>query len=139
TLTTEFFPGDRAADADAPGLVMVFSVNRPAILAHRLTAEPVTIGRKLEAGVCLPLDSRMSRSHARVRLLEGRVEIVDLESHNGTFVDGTRITETVSRPLPRTPRIGDTVFIFVPHVEPFLSRAVELQNDVVIGPRLALV
>jgi hypothetical protein len=139
TLTTEAFPRGRDEDPDGPGVVMIFSVNRPTLTALPLLSDPIVIGRRTKAGICIPLDSRMSRTHAKIRAIGDRLEVADLQSHNGTFVDGIRVTETVFSQLPRALRIGDTVFIFVPRIGPFLGRGVDIDDGVVVGPVLALV
>jgi transcriptional regulator of acetoin/glycerol metabolism len=137
TLTTDFFPGATEVDDGGPGVVGVFSTNRPTYMAFPLTGEPIVIGRKTEVPVCLPLDSRISRTHASVRF-DGKVlEVVDLDSHNGTFIDGARVKNMSTSTLPRTLRVGDTVFIFVKQVGPFISGAVEIEDGAVVGPTLA--
>ena len=45
----------------------------------------------------------VSRRHARIDVRDGRATLVDLESKNGTFVDGARVEE------PRALRDGDTI------------------------------
>jgi DNA-binding NtrC family response regulator/pSer/pThr/pTyr-binding forkhead associated (FHA) protein len=56
----------------------------------------VVIGR--DKGVQVPLlDKSISRAHARISMLGGRAEIVDLGSQNGTKVNGERIVG--ARPL----------------------------------------
>ncbi|MBN1315466.1 MAG: FHA domain-containing protein [Anaerolineales bacterium] len=52
------------------------------------------IGR-LDSNDILIKDPRISRQHARIELMEGRPRIVDLDSGNGTFVNGERITGPV--------------------------------------------
>ena len=49
-----------------------------------------TIGRGAESDVTLH-DSAVSRRHAEIRLADGRAEVVDLESTNGTSVNGRRV------------------------------------------------
>jgi len=56
----------------------------------------VVIGRGEGAGVRLA-DSSVSRAHARISMVGGRAEIVDLGSQNGTKVNGERIVG--ARPL----------------------------------------
>ena len=56
---------------------------------------PVTIGRDPASDVVVA-DARVSRRHAELRPLPGGgVEVVDLGSSNGTFIDGTRITDPI--------------------------------------------
>jgi len=42
-------------------------------------------------------DRRVSRRHAEVRLRLGRYTLYDLQSTNGTFVNGRRIAEEAER------------------------------------------
>ena len=59
-----------------------------------LTAEPITVGRDPKNDIVLD-DRRISRRHAEVRLRLGRYTLYDLQSTNGTFVNGRRIAEMV--------------------------------------------
>lgn len=52
-----------------------------------LTAGQVMVGRAPEAGVTL-MDGEVSRNHARLLVEESRVQVEDLESTNGTRVNG---------------------------------------------------
>jgi pSer/pThr/pTyr-binding forkhead associated (FHA) protein len=63
---------------------------------------PFVIGRHSEADHSLPM-SFISRRHCQFIQSEDQVLIQDLESHNGTFVNGRRIT------LPTPLRDGDEV------------------------------
>ena len=78
----------RALDAD---------VNHP--LSFRLMAGAVkTIGRVGAADFCLDVPL-VSRVHCRVEVgADGAVEIVDLDSTNGTWIDGERIARAKLRP-----------------------------------------
>ena len=59
-----------------------------------LTADPITVGRDPKNDIVLD-DRRVSRRHAEVRLRLGRYTLYDLQSTNGTFVNGRRIAEIV--------------------------------------------
>lgn len=59
-----------------------------------LGAEPLTIGRDTENDLVLD-DRRVSRRHAEIRLRLGRYTLYDLQSTNGTFVNGRRVAEVV--------------------------------------------
>ncbi|MDE3112641.1 MAG: FHA domain-containing protein [Chloroflexota bacterium] len=59
-----------------------------------LGAEPLTIGRDVENDLVLD-DRRVSRRHAEIRLRLGRYTLYDLQSTNGTFVNGRRVAEVV--------------------------------------------
>lgn len=57
----------------------------------RLPDLPALIGRSPENAVVLAYDSRVSRRHAELLLIQGRVFLRDLGSRNGTFVGAKRI------------------------------------------------
>lgn len=49
------------------------------------------VGRSVETDVCFPEDSTMSRSHARLEVSAEHVMVEDLESANGTWVNGHKL------------------------------------------------
>jgi pilus assembly protein CpaF len=55
--------------------------------------DEVTIGRVSGNDIVLP-KGNVSKRHSRLLLKEGHVEISDLKSTNGTYVNGKKITET---------------------------------------------
>ena len=59
-----------------------------------LGVDPVTVGRDPKNSIVLD-DRGVSRRHAEVRLRLGRYTLYDLQSTNGTFVNGRRIAEMV--------------------------------------------
>ena len=67
------------------------------------------LGRE-DAGITVD-DAELSRRHAVVRIVDGRVEIEDLGSLNGTFVNGEQISGTRGLAGGDTIRIGATVFM----------------------------
>ncbi len=56
----------------------------------------VIVGRSSELDMVL-VEEMVSRKHARMRLVGGRLEIEDLRSTNGTFVNGEKVTKTSVR------------------------------------------
>jgi pSer/pThr/pTyr-binding forkhead associated (FHA) protein len=75
-------------------------------LRHQVTV----IGRGSEADVRLT-DQAVSRRHAELRVANGAVMLNDLQSTNGTTVNGARITQTALADGDEL-RIGETVLIF---------------------------
>lgn len=59
---------------------------------------PAVVGRSPTCEVCLP-DDRVSRKHASLLFRHPTWFIVDLESSQGTFVNGTRLTPNTPTPL----------------------------------------
>lgn len=60
----------------------------------QLGPEPLLIGRDQQNDVVLD-DTRVSRKHAEIRLRLGRYTLYDLQSTNGTYVNGRRVAEVV--------------------------------------------
>ncbi|HET8997105.1 MAG TPA: FHA domain-containing protein [Acetobacteraceae bacterium] len=91
-------PLERTAMAVPPGplnggLRHVLTVTRPGEQERQLVLghEPLVIGRAPSSGLMLPA-TEVSRSHCRLELAGGQVKLTDLESTNGTFVDGQRLS-----------------------------------------------
>jgi len=79
---------------------------------YRLAEGPVSIGRIASNRVPIPDDRTISRQHCVIELVDGQAEIADLESHNGTFVNGIPVSK---RPLVHGDmlRIGQCELVFV--------------------------
>jgi ABC transport system ATP-binding/permease protein len=72
------------------------SVDRRPTAVMRAPTRRLRIGRAPGNDLVVP-DLSVSREHAELRNLgNGRYEIVDLGSHNGTFVNGRRITQATT-------------------------------------------
>ena len=67
----------------------------------------MTIGRDADNGVVLH-DPGVSHHHARVRERRGRVYLQDLNSTNGTLINGIRIHDTQTLRLGDRVRVGAT-------------------------------
>jgi len=74
-----------------------------------LTNERLTIGRDPLSDVVID-DPRVSRHHADLRRQGPGWSIVDFDSANGTFVNGTRVTDTPVQPGDRI-GLGDAVLV----------------------------
>jgi len=104
--------GPPGASSSEAGLVLLYAegfLGLPA--AFPLAAGPLTIGREPPADLLLPV-SAVSRRHAEIRLHRGQWLVRDLDSTNGTLVDGQRITEAVLEPNAEL-RVGDAIFKLV--------------------------
>jgi hypothetical protein len=82
-----------------PSAPLVLIVTRDGEPEQRvaLGREPLVIGRAPSAGLMLAAHE-VSRAHCRIAAVGDDVSIADLESTNGTFVDGKRITGTAAWP-----------------------------------------
>ncbi|MCW2945879.1 MAG: transporter ATP-binding protein [Actinoallomurus sp.] len=87
--------GARMACSVPPALDPRTGVDRDPASVIRVPARTLRIGRSPDNDIVLP-DLIVSRHHAELRNTgDGRHEIVDLGGHNGTFVNGRRITSAV--------------------------------------------
>src|SRR5437764_1093943 len=79
--------------------------------AVEIASDRFVIGREPDSDLTLD-DTKVSRHHASLSVLEdGRVELKDLESANGTFVNGSRI-ETAMLESGDKVRVGATTLRF---------------------------
>lgn len=80
--------------------------------SYRLHQGVTTFGRSQGNDVLLRDDGAVSRQHARLTFISGQWVIEDLNSHNGVYVNRTR----VRRPLALAPgdrvRLGDVEMVF---------------------------
>ncbi|MCY7324952.1 MAG: FHA domain-containing protein [Microbacteriaceae bacterium] len=74
-----------------------------------LSNQPLTVGRSSESGLVIR-DDYTSTHHARLMLLNDSWVIQDLDSTNGTFLDGSRVVVPTQIPLNTAVRIGTTSF-----------------------------
>jgi DNA-binding NtrC family response regulator len=80
---------------------------------HVVVDRPIVVGRAAECDVVLAGDTAASRTHARLVPAAGGVQIVDLDSRNGVFVDGRRIQggATVRASVVR---LGNSIGVIAP-------------------------
>ena len=84
---------------------------------HVLKKNEYTIGRTASASLVVP-DIMISRNHARIYAENGDWHIQDLNSTNGTWIQGNRLNDIVPLPMKPAVRIGDTLFeVFRPEEE----------------------
>ena len=78
------------------------------LTGQRLEVEPALVLGRGNADVVIE-DPQISRRHALIRAVDGVFEIEDLDSLNGTWVNGSRITSTVRLEPGDVVRLGATV------------------------------
>jgi pSer/pThr/pTyr-binding forkhead associated (FHA) protein len=74
-------------------------------------ARAIGIGRALDNEICVS-HSSVSRHHASIEPSNGNFRVKDLNSQNGTFVAGQRVTSSASLHNGDTVRFGDAPFTF---------------------------
>src|SRR5262245_47658337 len=95
-------PREPAADEERAYLLLLVGDSSSVLPLPRDGA--VLVGRAPEADVVLD-DDAVSRRHARILSADGLVTVTDLDSYNGTEVNGERIRGA------RTLFFGDTIAI----------------------------
>jgi hypothetical protein len=81
-------------------------------LEKRFIVSPLglKIGRTAPADVILA-DAKVSRSHCKVELKDNELYVLDLNSTNGTYVDGERVSGTAMLPLGSALKIGNFTLV----------------------------
>jgi Nif-specific regulatory protein len=78
---------------------------------YRLDGDRLTIGRET-SNVIAPPDSAVSRQHCIVEWKDGQAHLTDLDSHNGTFVNGIPVGRRILMPGDVL-RIGHSDFVYL--------------------------
>jgi serine phosphatase RsbU (regulator of sigma subunit) len=94
-----------------------------------LGKQPLVIGRAAPADVVLA-DSRVSRAHCRVCLAADEVVVIDLESSNGTFLDGVRLAGGAPLPVGSRLQIGSYVFEHEYRIRREVEESQQLDKDI---------
>ncbi|WP_243228395.1 FHA domain-containing protein [Microbacterium sp. CIAB417] len=101
-------PGSPATATSAGRLVITSGPKTG--LEIPLGSEPMTIGRSSESGLVIR-DDYTSSHHARLMLRGGTWTIQDLDSTNGTYLDGKRLSGSPAAVSIGTPiKVGATTF-----------------------------
>ena len=123
-------------DTTIPRLVAVSGRLQGTVIP--LEEEETSIGRDPENLVCIN-EHWISREHCVIRNQNGQFKVIDLGSHNGTFVNGVPIKEQL---LEHEDRIGfaGAMFLFLLHeVDATPSAEVELAEEASpFGPTVRL-
>jgi transcriptional regulator of acetoin/glycerol metabolism len=118
------------------GIVVVLAAGRPAAHAVEVGPAGLEVGRGALGGL-LENDERISRRHVRIARRAASWEIQDLESRNGTYVDGRALAsgETFAG-RPALLRIGRSLLWALDDVRPLLGTLVTSASapDVDEGP-----
>lgn len=90
------------------GMLRLIALDAPMALEIQVHRVPFTIGKNTGVvDAALTYNQAISRLHCRITKLNGRYQITDLGSVNGTFVNGGRLTPN----LPYQIENGDTVLL----------------------------
>jgi hypothetical protein len=93
-------------------------VNERGAVRQMEAALPLVVGRSSEAD--LPLgDPEVSRRHARFEAERGVVYLTDLQSSNGTFLNGERVYESIELRPGDHIDVGSTRMVYVRQATPW--------------------
>ena len=106
-LETQRIAIDRSTQTS--NIFYLLPIGKPGIGPYRIN-EFVTIGRDADCHVPVN-DQFVSSRHARIEKKMGGYVLRDLQSRNGTYLNGSRVTEAILTPNDRI-RFGEAVFIF---------------------------
>ena len=70
---------------------LILEKRKKRVWAAQINGPVTTLGRAVGCTVRIP-SSQVSRLHCRLRMENGYLTVEDLESANGTFINGKRIT-----------------------------------------------
>jgi hypothetical protein len=84
--------------------------------ASHAIAPKTMMGRSHKEGGVAVLASSVSREHAELKPTDGGWQIRDLGSHNGTFVNGTRVQGKAMLPPRAVVKLGDVAMWFLAEV-----------------------
>lgn len=96
----------------------------------RFGAAPITLGRKMVCDFVLP-DAEVSARHCQVSALPGEVDavVIDLQSTNGSFIDGKRVREEGRLPSGGLLQLGAHVLKHEYVLPSVLEQSLELDRD----------
>ena len=128
---------DGPAERAIPGVVPIYSERQGAMPQPAVgIAEPRRIGRDATADIPID-DSQISRLHVELVPAAHGVAVRDLESRNGTFVNGVRVpSKGILVQQGATIRCGRTLLRVVGDVTPFRALGFVATGPLVGGPWL---
>ena len=111
---------------------LIFHLAKDKSLTHTIEKTELTIGRASENDIPVPHNT-ISRQHAVIRKTLRGYLLKDLGSHNGTFLNGTRITEHILKHGDKI-RMGTVIMAFEDRRPQTLSRNGSSKTIVVEAP-----
>lgn len=94
-----------------------------------LGRDALVIGRAAPADIVLP-DPRISRSHCRLVVVDDELIVADLQSSNGTFLNGQRVTASLPFPVGARLQVGSHVLEHELRNQKEIKDSQELDRDI---------
>ncbi|MGH7174680.1 MAG: FHA domain-containing protein [Gemmataceae bacterium] len=125
---------------------LVLERNRKRVWTTRLRRSEATLGRAVGCSVRIP-SKEVSRLHCRLRIENGLVFVEDLESVNGTFINGERVNGSeIVHPGDRL-SLGSVTFVVEYELTPDALRrlggddeyaVLEAEDDIAVDEEVAV-
>jgi hypothetical protein len=125
-LTGSFIQGGIASDTYAESDVWQLRVS--GIPSPVPLTGTMTVGRALECDLNLT-DLKVSRQHALVERRQGSFWIHDMDSHNGVYVNGSRIQNAVRLSVNDRIQLGDTLLRVEPAPQEYAKQTTMLNTQ----------
>ncbi len=92
--------------------MIISGINTSTCATYLVTKPIFTLGKAAECDAVLDFSGEISREHARICWNDGKYTITDLNSRNGTYVNGRLIPPDQPQLLREGDRIGISTFQF---------------------------
>jgi pSer/pThr/pTyr-binding forkhead associated (FHA) protein len=119
----------------APKARLIWRVPKGEEQVRLLVGDTIKIGRSRDCSISV-VDTKMSRHHAEIRYDDQDFIAVDLESANGTFVNGQRIRRSCRLKNGDALRLGGIQFRFECLAEEIPQRATLVVPELSAAPRV---
>ena len=107
---TQFYTGTGGFEADEEIHCLELNIGDQLEKRYIISRLGLKIGRAAPADIILA-DARVSRTHCMVELHDDGVEVSDMNSTNGTYIDDERIHGTAVLEVGSTLRVGNVSFV----------------------------
>ncbi len=125
---------ESAAPSALPGVLLVYSGTSPAWAVIPLDGGQLELGRETLHKYIQDLG--LSRRHARITFPGGRFLVEDLDSSNGSWVDGRRLVARLPQEGRYVVRTGDSLWVLCQDITPYIDSQITVQQSYVTGPCL---
>lgn len=107
---TQFYTGTGGFEGDEEIHCLELNIGDQLEKRYIISRLGLKIGRAAPADIILA-DARVSRTHCMVELNDDGVEVSDMNSTNGTYIDDERIHGTALLEVGSTLRVGNVSFV----------------------------
>ena len=108
---TQFYTGTGGYGAEEQIHCLELNIGDQLEKRYIISRTGLKIGRDAPADIILS-DARVSRTHCMVELSDDGVQVSDMNSTNGTYVDDERIHGTEVLDVGSTLRVGNVSFVY---------------------------